>query len=179
MYLSLPLDVHCPCVRAQNISYSRNRTRLCGTNAQSEPSQPYRATDCAPPSCSPVLHVRSRFWSLWNGDRAAASAGPSSRGRRYYIEEGFRAIAVLANPNRASPEPSSGSSDDANGRPDRSYSCIEILLLGHSGREKQRGPRQGGDIVCPIVDIIGEAALRTIGLPILGRPWFVPAFNPC
>ena len=71
-----------------------------------------------------VLLVRRRFWSLWNRDRAAASAGTSRRGRWYYIEEGFRAMAASANPNRASPEPSSGSSDDANGRPDRSYSCV-------------------------------------------------------
>ena len=42
---------------------------------------------------------------------------------------------------------------------------IEILLLGHSGREKRRRPCQGGAIICPIVDIIGEASLRTIGLP--------------
>ena len=33
-------------------------------------------------------------------------------------------MAASANPNRASPEPSSGSSDEANGRPDRSYSCV-------------------------------------------------------
>ena len=34
-------------------------------------------------------------------------------------------MAASADPNRAIPEPSSGSSDDANGRPDRSYSCVQ------------------------------------------------------
>ena len=34
-----------------------------------------------------VLLVHRRFWSLWNRDRAATSAGPSSRGLRYCIEE--------------------------------------------------------------------------------------------
>ena len=63
-----------------------------------------------------ILLVRRRFWSPWNRDRAAASAGTSSRGRWYYIEEGFRAMVASADPNRASPEPSSGSSDEANGR---------------------------------------------------------------
>ena len=51
--------------------------------------------------------------------------------------------------------------------------CIDILLLGHSGHEKRRRPCQGGGIVFPIVDIIGEASLRTIGLPAVGRPLFV------
>ena len=59
--------------------------------------------------------------------------------------------------------------------------CIEILLLGYSGREKS-GTGLAREVilyVLAIVDIIGEASLRTIGLPILGRPWFVPAFDPC
>jgi len=43
-------------------------------------------------SSGSVLLVRHRFWSLWNGDRVAASARPSSRGRWYYIEEGFSTV---------------------------------------------------------------------------------------
>ena len=42
--------------------------------------------------------------------------------------------------------------------------CIEILLLGHSGREKRHRPCQRGDIVFPIVDMIGDVSLKTIGL---------------
>ena len=39
--------------------------------------------------------------------------------------------------------------------------AIELLLLGHSGREKRRRPCQGGDIVCPIVD--------SLAVPDLGK----------
>ena len=56
--------------------------------------------------------------------RPATLAGTSRRGRWYYIKEGFCAMVASADPNRVSPEPSSGSSDDANGQPDRSYSCV-------------------------------------------------------
>ena len=39
--------------------------------------------------------------------------------------------------------------------------AIELLLLGHSGREKRRRPCQGDDIVCPIVD--------SLAVPDLGK----------
>ena len=110
-----------------------------------------------------------RFWSLLNRDRAAASAGPSSRGCWYYIGDGFRTIAASANLNSTSAKPSPGPSDDANRRPDRSYSFIGI----HSGREKRRRPCQGGDLIYPIVNIIGETSLSTIGLPTVGPPWSI------
>ena len=41
--------------------------------------------------------------------------------------------------------------------------AIELLLLGHSGREKRRRPCQGGDIVCPIVDSLAVPDLRKHG----------------
>ena len=40
--------------------------------------------------------------------------------------------------------------------------AIELLLLGHSGRERRRRPCQGGDIVSPIVD--------SLAVPDLGSP---------
>ena len=57
--------------------------------------------------------------------------------------------------------------------------AIELLLLGHSGREKRRRPCQGGDNEGPIIDTIGEASLRTIGLPTVADHGLLSCFRPC
>ena len=41
--------------------------------------------------------------------------------------------------------------------------AIELLLLGHSGREKRRRPCQGGDIICPIIDSLAVSDLGKHG----------------
>ena len=68
-----------------------------------------------------VSLVLRRYSSLDIRDRAAASAGPSSRKHCCYVEGGFRTIAVSSHPNTSSEEPSS---DAAIGGPDQSYSML-------------------------------------------------------